>query len=173
MKDTSTGSAPSSAPEGDGLPGVPTTEEELKKIRERIGQQNKPQKPPTFKDGIDSIKRDDFMAVHKTPCAREGFLAGIGGGAAAGGLRYILGASIPRAANWAVGFGALFAIIRYEVCQSLRRAEHAKVKRVVTIQNEKQTQLRRQEEARRAEAAAKKAAEEEAAKAKKSWYRLW
>ncbi len=172
MKDTSASQAPPNVPGDASLPGVHVTEEELRKIRERLSQQNQPHRPPTLKDGLESIKPDDFLSVHKTPCSREGFLAGLGGGAAVGGLRYILGASIPRAANWAVGFGALFAVVRYEMCQAYRREEHAKVKRVVKIRDDKQAQLRRQEEAKRA--AARKAAEEEAAaKAKRSWYRFW
>ncbi len=150
-------------------PGIPITEEELQKIKERLGQKNKPQNIPSIKEGWETISKDDFFKVHQAPCSREGFLTGIGGGAAIGALRYIIGAPIPKAANWAVFCGVGLAIVRYEVCQIYRREEHAKVKRVVKVQNDKQMEIRRQEEARRSQ----KFAEEEAAKAKKSWYKFW
>ena len=150
-------------------PGIPITEEELQKIKQRLGQQNRQQNIPSIKEGWETISTDDFLKVHQAPCSREGFLAGIGGGAAVGALRYILGAPIPKAANWAVLSGVGLAIVRYEVCQIYRREEHAKVKRVVKIQNDKQMEIRKQEETRRLQ----KFAEDEAAKAKKSWYKFW
>jgi len=42
-------------------------------------------------DAAKTIKLGDFMKVHQYPCHRQGYLAGIGGGAAVGALRYILG----------------------------------------------------------------------------------
>lgn len=46
---------------------------------------------PTFKDGIQSIKPDDFLNVHKIPCARQSFLTGIGVGAVVGMGRFVFG----------------------------------------------------------------------------------
>lgn len=47
--------------------------------------------PPTLKDTIQSIKADDFLNVHRIPCARQGFLTGIGAGAVVGMGRYMFG----------------------------------------------------------------------------------
>ena len=47
--------------------------------------------PPTLKDTIQSIKADDFLNVHRIPCARQGFLTGIGAGAVVGVGRYVFG----------------------------------------------------------------------------------
>lgn len=126
-----------------------------------------------------SIKPSDFLTVYQIPCARTGFLTGIGGGAAIGGLRYILGASIPKAANWAVGAFAAGSIIAFEVCQASRRAEAAKMKRVVEVYDRKQAELQQQkaQKAREAAAAAlqeKMRLEEDArAAAAKRWYKFW
>ena len=50
--------------------------------------------PPTIKDGFRSIKADDFLNVHRIPCARQGFLTGIGAGAVMGMGRYIFGGEL-------------------------------------------------------------------------------
>lgn len=53
-----------------------------------------PRGPPAsagITDALKSIKIDDFKAVHKKPCTREGFLTGIGAGFGIGGIRAILG----------------------------------------------------------------------------------
>lgn len=55
------------------------------------GNQSQPQHRPTLKEGIGSIKADDFLSVHKIPCARQGFLTGIGAGSVVGMGRYIFG----------------------------------------------------------------------------------
>ena len=43
-------------------------------------QANFPQhggEPPTFKEALQSIKAEDFLAVTQKPCARNGFITGI------------------------------------------------------------------------------------------------
>lgn len=45
----------------------------------------------TIGQAVTTIKPDDFLRVHETPCGREGMLALIVGGAGVGGLRYVLG----------------------------------------------------------------------------------
>lgn len=53
--------------------------------------QQAPAARPTLKDGIQSIKPDDFFSVHKIPCARQGLLTGIGAGAVVGAGRFTFG----------------------------------------------------------------------------------
>lgn len=48
-------------------------------------------KRPTISDGIKSIKSEDWLKVHEIPCARHGFMAGIGSGFVVGVGRYITG----------------------------------------------------------------------------------
>ncbi|CAK7564286.1 MAG: hypothetical protein SEPTF4163_002175 [Sporothrix epigloea] len=131
-------------------------------------------------DAVKSIKASDFLAVYQVPCARQGFLTGIGGGAVVGALRYILGAGVPKAANWAVGAFALGGIVSFEVCQAARRAEAAKMKRVVEVYDRKQADMRQREaeKARNAAAAAARAEEakrleEKAKQAARPWYKIW
>jgi cytochrome c oxidase assembly protein subunit 20 len=57
------------------------------------GPTEKPQKPPTVVDAVKSIKPGDFFTVHQTPCARQGFMTGIGAGALIGALRFMIGGS--------------------------------------------------------------------------------
>lgn len=54
------------------------------------GQPSRPSRP-TLRDGVQSIKYEDFFKVHQIPCARDGFLTGIGTGAAVGVVRYTVG----------------------------------------------------------------------------------
>ncbi|RYP07759.1 hypothetical protein DL765_009024 [Monosporascus sp. GIB2] len=129
---------------------------------------------PTLKEGLQSIKADDFLNVHKIPCARQGFLTGIGTGAVVGMGRYVFGARIPKAANWAFGAFLLGSVIQFEVCQAQRYQERAAMARVVEVIDRKQAEkkAKAEEAARlRREAAEKKAAGEAAAK--KSWYTFW
>lgn len=46
---------------------------------------------PTLKDGVQSIKSDDWTKIHHIPCAREGFMTGIGAGTVVGMGRYFVG----------------------------------------------------------------------------------
>lgn len=69
--------------------------DQLKKIQdEEAAQKAKsaaPQQRLSVVDAAKTIKPDDFLKIHQLPCARQGLLTGIGGGAALGVLRYILG----------------------------------------------------------------------------------
>jgi cytochrome c oxidase assembly protein subunit 20 len=120
-----------------------------------------------------SIKPSDFLSVHQTPCARQGFLTGIGGGAAVGVLRYVMGAPVPKAANWAVGIGVLASLGQYEFCQYQRRLERVKMQRVVEVYTKAQTEARQKEAEERRRKAAEEAEAEAARERKKSWYRFW
>ncbi|EPE05145.1 mitochondrial cytochrome c oxidase protein 20-like protein [Ophiostoma piceae UAMH 11346] len=127
-------------------------------------------------EAVKMIKPADFLGVYQTPCARTGLLSGIGGGAVVGMLRYILGAPVPKAANWAVGAFAAGSIVSYEVCQAARRAERVKMQRVVEVYDRKQAEMK-QREADKAKAAAAEAArrqkEEDDRKAAHRWYKFW
>jgi cytochrome c oxidase assembly protein subunit 20 len=129
----------------------------------------------TIADAWASVKAGDFLSVHQAPCSRTGFLTGIGGGAAIGGLRFVLGAGIPKAANWAVGAGVLGAVISYEVCQAGRRREREKMKRVVEVYDRKQAEVRAQTEEKRRERERLRAEEEarKAEEAQKKGWKLW
>ncbi|ORY68250.1 uncharacterized protein BCR38DRAFT_320380, partial [Pseudomassariella vexata] len=124
---------------------------------------------PTISDGIKTIKTEDFLAVHRIPCAREGFMTGIGSGAVVGGLRYVRGAQIPSVANYAVTAALVGMVVQWEFCQYQRIQERAAMARVVEVIDRKQAEKQqRAEEAalRRAERAAQEAAQ-------KSWFRFW
>jgi cytochrome c oxidase assembly protein subunit 20 len=77
---------PSRAEDGDGKfspagsPGQPG----------QPGQQGQ-QARPTMTEGFKSIKQDDWLKVHHMPCARQGFLTGIGSGFVVGFIRYLTG----------------------------------------------------------------------------------
>ncbi|KAI8633528.1 hypothetical protein F5Y19DRAFT_244860 [Xylariaceae sp. FL1651] len=136
------------------------------------GQGQQPNRPsrPTFREGIKSIKTDDFLRIHQIPCAREGFMTGIGAGAAVGMGRYFVGATAPRAANWAFGAFLLGSVIQWEYCQAQRRKEIAAMARVVEVIDRKQAEKK----AQAAEAARlKQEADEKARQAQKSWYKFW
>ena len=54
--------------------------------------QSKEKGPPaTLFAAFGTIRPHDFSSVHKTPCARESFLAGLGAGFGIGGLRLVFG----------------------------------------------------------------------------------
>ncbi|CAJ2509441.1 Uu.00g144670.m01.CDS01 [Anthostomella pinea] len=132
------------------------------------GQKKTPN--PTFTDGLQSIQSTDFLNIHKVPCAREGFITGIGAGAAVGVGSYLVGGRIPRAANWAAGTFLLGSIIQWEYCQAQRRKERAAMARVVEVVDRKKAE----KEAKAAEALrSKQEADEKAQQAKKSWYKIW
>lgn len=136
-------------------------------------QQQPRQQAASIADAWRSIKAEDFLSVHQAPCSRQGFLTGIGGGAAVGFLRFVLGAPVPRAANWAVGAGMAAAVAQYEFCQYRRRCERDKMKRVVEVYDRKQAEMRQKEEERRREREEARAAEEARLKAQRRWYKFW
>ena len=120
------------------------------------------------------MKAGDLLSVHQAPCSRDGFLTGIGSGAAVGALRFVLGSGVPRAANWAVGAGMLGAVLQYEYCQASRRREREKMRRVVEVYDKKQAEVRRlEEERRRARQQKEREEEEERIRQSKRWWKVW
>lgn len=135
-------------------------------------KQNPQEEDLSLTAALSTITPSSFLTVHQTPCARTGLLTGIGLGSAVGILRSILGLPIPRAANWAVGTGALTAILQYEYCQAKRRQEKAKVARVVEVYGQKQAEMRaKEEEDRRRKAEEERRLLEE--QKGKSWWKVW
>ncbi|KAK0701352.1 hypothetical protein B0T21DRAFT_300559 [Apiosordaria backusii] len=131
-----------------------------------------PQEELSLTAAVSTIKPSDFLTVHQAPCSRTGLLTGIGLGSAVGCLRWLLGLPIPKAANWAVGTGAITAIIQYEYCQAKRRQEKAKVARVVAVYGQKQAEMRaKEEEQRRIKPEEEKRLQEE--QKRRSWWKVW
>ncbi|KAK3377105.1 hypothetical protein B0T24DRAFT_620467 [Lasiosphaeria ovina] len=127
-------------------------------------------------DAVKTIKPADLLTVHHRPCARDGFLTGIGGGAAVGMVRWVMGMPVPRAANWAVGAGVAAATLQFEYCQYRRRQEREKMKRVVEVYDRRQTEVRAAEEAaakQRQLQEDKTVADAAPKSGAKSWYRFW
>ncbi|KAL7619851.1 hypothetical protein AAE478_010396 [Parahypoxylon ruwenzoriense] len=129
--------------------------------------------PPSIKEGIQSIKSDDFLSVHKIPCARQGFMTGIASGAVVGMGRYLKGGPVPKAANWAFGAFFIGCIAQWEYCRAQRSNERAAIARVVEVMDRKQAEKKAKavEEARLKEEAAERARQE--AVARRSWYKFW
>ncbi|PNY28863.1 Cytochrome c oxidase protein 20, mitochondrial [Tolypocladium capitatum] len=140
-----------------------------------------PNARPTIADAVSMIKKEDFANVASTPCARQGFLAGIASGAGLGGLKFVLqGAPIrtslnrsgnaTKAANWAVGIFVLGSMASYEYCQYQRRSERLQMKRHIEVVSEK-----RREQARKAAEDKREQPRLEQGRqaAQKPWYRPW
>lgn len=155
-------------PENEAVP----TEAEAEKARSQLTGSLPPPQPATISDAWKNIKAGDFLAVHQTPCARTGFLTGIGSAAAVGALRFVLGAGVPKAANWAVGAGALGAVLQYEFCQAARRKEREKMKRVVEVYDRKQAEIKAEEDRLRARKAQEET-DEARRKAERRWWKVW
>ncbi|KAG6357803.1 hypothetical protein INS49_013682 [Diaporthe citri] len=131
-----------------------------------------PNKRATVGEAFKTIKSDDILKVHQAPCSRDGFITGIGSGAAVGFLRYIIGAPVPKSANWAVGSGVAISILAYEYCQYQRRVERANMKRVVEVVGKKQADMKRQEEEKKLQSTTVKAAPADKT-TNKAWYKFW
>lgn len=87
-------------------------------------------------------------------------------------LTCVLSAPIPKAANWAVGSGAILSIVAYEYCQYQRRVERGNMKRVVEVVTKKQAEEKRlADEKKRLQQQEQEAAAQKAAQ--KSWYKIW
>ncbi|KAL0638080.1 hypothetical protein Q9L58_002859 [Maublancomyces gigas] len=132
----------------------------------------------TVTDAVRTIALDDFTAVHMQPCVRSSLLYGIGTGFAFGGLRLVLGASVPRAANWAAGTFAGASLVTYEFCQYRRSREKVGMQRAIEIIDRRKEERERQAKERRerAQERARKELEERTAlevAARRSWYRFW
>ena len=67
-------------------------------------------------------------------------------------VQWVMGRSLPRVANWAVGAGAVAAMAQYEWCQAKRREEREKVVRMVEVYNAKQAAEKAEAERRKREA---------------------
>ncbi|PSR92358.1 hypothetical protein BD289DRAFT_451833 [Coniella lustricola] len=133
-----------------------------------------PNKRATLGEAVTTIKPDDFLKVHQAPCSREGLLTGIGSGGAIGFLRYIIGAPVPKAANWAVGSGIAVSILAYEYCQYQRRVERGNMKRVVEVVTKKQAEQKKLEEEKRIQQQQDQAASTlQKPGQQKSWYKFW
>ncbi|KAJ9156742.1 hypothetical protein NKR19_g4216 [Coniochaeta hoffmannii] len=162
---------PPSSPQTQSLLQAPTpTTAEAEAARKSLATP-----PPTIAAAWASVKAGDFLSVHQAPCSRDGFLTGIGSGAAVGALRFVLGSGVPKAANWAVGAGVLGAVLQYEYCQASRRREREKMKRVVEVYDRKQGEMRRLEEERRRARQQEKEKEEEEERIRQSkrWWKVW
>ncbi|KAJ0108968.1 hypothetical protein J7T55_005516 [Diaporthe amygdali] len=131
-----------------------------------------PNKRATVGEAFKTIKSDDLLKVHQTPCSRDGFLTGIGSGAAVGFLRYIIGAPVPKSANWAVGSGVAMSILAYEYCQYQRRVERANMKRVVEVVSKKQAETRKQEEEKKLQNNMEKVTPANKTTGR-AWYKFW
>ncbi|KAL8674766.1 MAG: hypothetical protein Q9168_000850 [Polycauliona sp. 1 TL-2023] len=117
------------------------------------------QKEPGIVDALKTIRLQDFKEVHKKPCTREGFLAGIGAAFATGGVRAILGAPIFTACSWAVGAFAFGSFAMHEYCQGKRRQEKEGIQRVNSALMEKKIKEEmKREELRKARRKAKEEA---------------
>ncbi|KAI5306100.1 hypothetical protein KEM56_002220 [Ascosphaera pollenicola] len=79
-------------------------------------------RPPSL---IPKQSLDGYKNMVQTPCARDSFLVGIGGGAAVGGIKAVIGGlrKMWPACNWAVGSFTVLTIATYELCQRQRRIE--------------------------------------------------
>ncbi|KAI1385506.1 uncharacterized protein F4822DRAFT_345910 [Hypoxylon trugodes] len=139
-----------------------------------VAEGQKSSSQPTITDGLQSIKPNDFLSVHKIPCARQGLMTGIGAGAAVGMGRYIVGGRIPKAANWAFGAFFLGSIVQWEYCRAQRANERVAMARIVEVIDKKQAEKKSQaEEAARLKREAEEKAKQEAAATKKSWFKFW
>ncbi|KAI5842528.1 hypothetical protein DFP73DRAFT_595888 [Morchella snyderi] len=132
----------------------------------------------TLTDAVKSISMEDFKNVHMQPCVRNSLLYGIGTGFAFGGLRLVLGASVPRAANWAAGTFAGASLMTYEFCQFRRHREKAGMQRAIEIidrrKAEREKQMAEKKEKLRIEREEKAKAEEAARiAAMRPWYKFW
>lgn len=160
---TTSSTAPSQDPSTPGQPPAPGAQ-----------QQNKSTTRVSLSEVVNTIKPEDFLSVHETPCARQGFMTGIGSGAGIGVLRWIMGLPIPKAANWGVGCGIVGAMAQYEYCQYLRRKEKEKMQRVVAVYTKKQAESRAKEAKERRERAELEGKEgQKQEEGKKSWYKFW
>jgi len=131
-------------------------------------------RPPSLTDVVQTIKPSDFLKVHQSPCSQQGFLTGIGSGATIGLLRWVMGLPAPKAANWAVGVGALGALFQYEYCQYKRREEREKMLRMVEVFNTRQAKEKAEAEERLAQQQRReREGREQGEASKKAWWRVW
>ncbi|KAI9707556.1 MAG: hypothetical protein M1836_000517 [Candelina mexicana] len=125
-----------------------------------------------------TVQFEDFRNIHKLPCVRDSLLTGILSGFGLGGVRAVLGASLPKASNWAVGGFCISSFVMYEYCHYQRRKEKNGMKRAVEILDrkkiEREEKMQAAREARRkAKEEADKLVEEEERKKKLKGWKFW
>ncbi|POS83853.1 hypothetical protein EPUL_004022, partial [Erysiphe pulchra] len=122
------------------------------------------QEVPSLLEAIKTVRWQDFKQVHMYPCTKDSLIVGIASAFGMGGIRAVFGASIPKAANWAVGTFAVAAIASYEVCQAKRSFEKKQMKKIVEVMDQKKAEKAAKEaalEAKRLERRKLKESEDE------------
>ncbi|KAI0475243.1 hypothetical protein GGR56DRAFT_645224 [Xylariaceae sp. FL0804] len=117
-----------------------------------------------------TIRRDEWWELHRIPCARDGLMAGIGGGAVTGAVRFIARSSIATAVQWSFGGFLIGAIAKWEYCRAQRRQEKAAMALLIETRERKQLEKKREMEEKAAEAARRRKEEEDKAR---RWYKFW
>ena len=130
-------------------------------------------KRPSITDAAQIIKPADFLTVHQAPCARQGFMSGIGGGVAVMGLRWTIGSPVMKAANWGVGTFVAASVMGWEFCRYQRRKEFEKMKRVVEVYDQRQAEVAREKKIKEEEDNNRRRLEEEEAKRKGGRWKFW
>ncbi|KAI4150328.1 MAG: hypothetical protein LQ340_004145 [Diploschistes diacapsis] len=92
-----------------------------------------PPRKPTILDGLKSVHPSDFAQVHKTPCARESLLTGMGAGFGVGGLRLVFGGNPWTSMTYAVFSFSLVSAGAHAICQRRRQLEQASMQRATEI----------------------------------------
>ncbi|KAI9833826.1 MAG: hypothetical protein M1826_006349 [Phylliscum demangeonii] len=147
-------------------------------IREPTGKPGEdvaegPLRPMTFLEVLRSLPLAEIRNVHRKPCARDAFLTGISGGFLVGGVRAILGAPIPKAANWAAGTMVIASVVSHEYCQYRRRLEIERMKYAVELMERKKLERERIKAAEEAESRAREAELAEAQRKQQRWWSGW
>lgn len=102
---------------------------------------------PSLYGALKTVRLEDFKQVHMYPCAKDSLIVGIASAFGMGGIRAVFGASIPKAANWAVGTFVITAIASYEVCQAKRSFEKNQMKKIVEVMDQKKAEMTAKEAA--------------------------
>ncbi|KAI9861477.1 MAG: hypothetical protein M1824_002369 [Vezdaea acicularis] len=128
---------------------------------------------PSLGEIAKSIKIEEFKEVHQKPCVRESLLTGMGSGFAVGGIRAVLGASIPRASNWAVGTFCFMSFGAYQYCQYRRYVEKQGMARAVEVVELKRAAKQREKREEERKAKEEEARREEERIKTRRWYKFW
>ncbi|CAL5870200.1 uncharacterized protein PFLUO_LOCUS4435 [Penicillium psychrofluorescens] len=133
-------------------------------------------KDANYSELVGNISLNELSNIHKTPCARDSLMTGIGAGFGIGGVRAIFGGlpSLWSAGNWAVGVFAITSLAAYEFCRKRQRDELAGMKQAFEMMQD--LKIKQQKDKEKAAAAVTARAEEE--KRQKSWtnmsnYKFW
>ncbi|KAK8156673.1 hypothetical protein IWX90DRAFT_510808 [Phyllosticta citrichinensis] len=130
--------------------------------------------PLTGNSLAQTFKPEDLLKVHQQPCAREAFLAGIGGGVGVGSLMAIWGKPVKKSCNWAVGIFMGTSLLSYEFLRRKRSLEKQYMTQAVELMDRKKEEKRKKkEEVIAARRKAKEEADRLAEEAKKMWWKLW